>query len=152
MSNLESVTQATLVSMLRALYPDILINLSLSGISLNGTAKQNAQTINSMIAQGFERGMPDLVLYLPNGKLLNLELKKPIGGVQSPDQIKVQSKLELLGHNYHLIRDVYVVFALIADATTVEFRTNQYNQFLASGTKLPISNEQVQQLYNLLES
>ena len=121
----EAILQQTLVSILKTLYPDYVINLSLSGISLNGSAKDNAQTMYSMIQQGFERGMPDLLLYLPNGKVLNMELKTD-KGKQSPDQVDVQNRLTKLGHNYYIIRTVYEAFKAISEHTEVYDRTFAY--------------------------
>ena len=133
MSNLESVSQQTLVAMLRAMYPDLVINLSLNGISLVGLSlQQKAQLIREQKLQGFTNGIMDLVLYLPNAQVLNLELKRPRGGSQSSDQLVIQAKLEALGHNYFLIRDIYDVFKLIAERTTTEFRQSQYTQLINS--------------------
>lgn len=147
MSNLESISQQTLVSLIRNLYPDLLISLSMSGVSLNGSVKQNAQTMKSLVAQGFVRGLPDLVIYLPDAQVLNLELKRPKGGSQSPDQLAIQAKLQALGHNYFLIRDIYDVFKLIAERTTTEFRQSQYTQLInSSAFKL---FPQVEHLYQL---
>jgi len=158
----EALLQQTLVAALRLLYPDLLISLSMSGVSLNGTTKQNSQTMQSLQMQGFIKGLPDLVLYLPNGKLLNLELKKPNGGIQSVDQINVQSKLLSLGHNYHLIRDTQSVFDLIMSHTSNEFRLSQRSalsirsdtiatshQFMhwTKGTKLDIINAELDKYY-----
>ena len=133
MSNLESVSQQTLVALIRNLYPDLVINLSLNGISLNGLSpQQKAQLIQTQRLQGFTNGIMDLVIYLPEAQVLNLELKRPKGGSQSPDQLAIQSKLEALGHNYFLIRDIYDVFKLIAERTTPEFRKSQLEQFANS--------------------
>ena len=133
MSNLESVSQQTLVAMLRAMYPDLVINLSLNGISLNGLSpQQKAQLIREQKLQGFTNGIMDIVIYLPDAQVLNLELKRPKGGSQSPDQLVIQAKLEALGHNYFLIRDIYDVFKLIAERTTTEFRKWQYGTFTNS--------------------
>lgn len=133
MSNLEAVSQQTLVAMLRAMYPDLVINLSLNGISLAGlSSQQKAQLIREQKLQGFTNGIMDLVIYLPDAQVLNLELKRPRGGSQSPDQLIIQSKLEALGHNYFLIKDIYDVFKLIAERTTPEFRKWQYGTFTNS--------------------
>ena len=133
MSNLESVSQQTIVAMLRAMYPDLVINLSLNGISLNGLSpQQKAQLIREQKLQGFTNGIMDLVIYLPDAQVLNLELKRPKGGSQSPDQLAIQAKLQALGHNYFLIRDIYDVFKLIAERTSIEFRKWQYGTFTNS--------------------
>ena len=133
MSNLESVSQQTLVALIRNLYPDLVINLSLNGISLNGLSQQQkAQLIREQKLQGFTNGIMDLVIYLPNAQVLNLELKRPKGNSQSPDQLIIQAKLQALGHNYFLIRDIYDVFKLIAERTTTEFSKWQYGTFTNS--------------------
>ena len=159
----EAILQQTLVSMLKQLYPDYVINLSLSGISLNGSAKENAQTMYSMIQQGFSRGMPDLLLYLPNGKVLNMELKTD-KGKQSPDQVDVQHRLTKLGHNYYVIRTVYEAFNAIAQHTTESDRLEQRNKLIihhnglyitkpflhfATGTSLEVVQDTLRNLYHL---
>jgi len=150
MANLESVLQATTVSMLRVMYPNLVISLSMSGVSLNGSARQNAQTMQALSAQGFVKGLPDLVLYLPESKILNLEFKRPSGGIQSADQIAIQAKLTALGHNYHLVRSYEQVFQLITEHTTTEFREEQFDMFSNSPAfKL---FPQLKHLYNLGET
>ena len=123
----EVIIQQTAVQMVRILYPDVLLSLSLSGIKLNGSYVENAKTIKALVPQGFERGLPDLTIYLPEGKVLNLEFKRPNGGVQSDEQKKVETKLLALGHNYHLVRSVEQVFELIANNTLPEFRYKQFD-------------------------
>jgi hypothetical protein len=119
----------TTVAMLRELYPDLVMNLSLNGISLNGlTQIQKYQLIEQAKKEGMETGIQDLSIYLPGAQVLNLEFKRPKGGKQSPDQVAIQSKLEAMGHNYHLIRDSYEVFHLIAKLTTDEYRVAAFKQ------------------------
>ena len=123
----EAILQQTAVQMVRILYPDVLLSLSLSGIKLNGSYIENAKTIKALVPQGFERGLPDLTIYLPEGKVLNLEFKRPNGGVQSEDQKKVEAKLVALGHNYYLVRSVEHIFELIANNTLPDFRYKQFD-------------------------
>ena len=123
----EAILQMTAVQMVRILYPDVLLSLSLSGIKLNGSYIENAKTIKALVPQGFERGLPDLTIYLPEGKVLNLEFKRPNGGVQSEDQKKVEAKLLALGHNYYLVRSVEHIFELIANNTLPDFRYKQFD-------------------------
>ena len=123
----EAILQMTAVQMVRVLYPDVLLSLSLSGIKLNGSYIENAKTIKALVPQGFERGLPDLTIYLPEGKVLNLEFKRPNGGVQSEDQKKVEAKLLALGHNYYLVRSVEHIFELIANNTLPDFRYKQFD-------------------------
>ena len=123
----EAILQQTFVHMVRILYPDVLLSLSLSGIKLNGSYIENAKTIKALVPQGFERGLPDLTIYLPEGKVLNLEFKRPNGGVQSEDQKKVEAKLLALGHNYYLVRSVEHIFELIANNTLPDFRYKQFD-------------------------
>lgn len=122
----EDILQMTVVQMVRVLYPSLLINLSMSGVPLQGSAKTNAQVIAKMKKLGLTTGIPDLLIYLPNGKVLNLEFKRPDGkGVQSADQVAVQQQLTNLRHNYYLVSSIDQVFAAIAEHTNPAFRTDQ---------------------------
>lgn len=117
----------TVVSILRTLYPSLVLNLSLNGISLAGLSpKQKSQLIMQAKKEGLTVGIPDLLIYLPDGKVLNLEFKRPDGkGVQSDDQIVVQQQLTNLGHNYHLVSSVDHVFKALAEHTDPAFRADQ---------------------------
>ena len=113
----EAVIQSTFVSLFRTLYPKFVLNLSLNGISLDGlNPSQRAKLIADCKRQGMENGVPDLLVYLPSGKVLNLEFKTT-KGKQSPDQATMQSKLKSLDHTYYLVRDIYEPFKLIAEHT-----------------------------------
>lgn len=124
----EAILQQTFVHMFRTLYPDLVLNLSLNGISLNGLSALNkAQLISQAKREGMETGMPDLSIYLPKGVILNLEFKRPKGGVQSEDQKLIEAKLKALGHNYHLVRSIEEVFELISLNTLADFRYAQFD-------------------------
>ena len=161
----ESILQQTCVSMIRTLYPDLVLNLSLNGISLNGLSSlQKAQIIAQAKREGMETGIQDLSVYLPDGVVLNLEFKRPKGGVQSTDQLLIESKLKALGHNYYLVRSVEEVFELIANNTLPDFRYTQFdnlsipsdgntltNQFLhwPKRTMLSEVHSKLKELYNI---
>ena len=163
--NNEAILQQTCVAMIRKLYPDLVLNLSLNGISLNGLSSlQKAQVIAQAKREGMETGIQDLSIYLPDGVVLNLEFKRPKGGVQSPDQQLIESKLKALGHTYYLVRSVERVFELISNNTLPEFRYRQFdsllipnddraltNQFLhwAKGTELSIVINRLKVLYDI---
>ena len=152
--------------MLRTLYPSLLLNLSLNGIPLNGLSpKQKSQLIMQAKREGMTPGTCDLLSYLPEGKVLNLEFKRPDGkGVQSDDQVAVQQQLTSLGHNYYLINSIDQVFAAIAEHTNTAFRADQLKSLVISqssgitteqflhwpaGTDISIIIEQLEQLYHI---
>lgn len=163
MSNSEQILQQTTVAMIRTLYPTLVLNLSLNGISLDGlSATQRAQLIRQAKLEGMEPGIQDLTIYLPDSKVLNLEFKRPNGGVQSPDQKLIESKLKALGHKYHLVRSIEEVFELIVEHTPPDFRYVQFDklsipndtkvltkQFLhwSKGTSLELVETQLKKLY-----
>ena len=166
MSNSEQILQQTAVAMIRTLYPNLVLNLSLNGISLNGlSAPQRAQLIRQAKLEGMETGIHDLTIYLPDSQVLNLEFKRPTGGTQSPDQKRIESKLISLGHNYELVRSVKEVFALIAEYTDPAFRRRQSttltipvkDDFLSEpfmhwpkGTSIHVVNKQLYELYHIV--
>ncbi len=128
----EELLQRTIIQLIRTLYPDLVINLSLNGVSLEGlSADQRARLINQAKAQGMTPGIPDLLIYLPEGKVLNLELKTA-KGKQSKEQIDMQNKLEALGHTYYIIRGIYEPFKLIIEHTSLEYRKRTYNALLSA--------------------
>lgn len=161
----ESILQQTTVAMLRTLYPALVLNLSLNGISLNGlSVTQRAQLIRQAKLEGMEPGIQDLTIYLPDSKVLNLEFKRPKGGVQSADQQTIESKLRILGHNYYLVRTPEEIFELIAQHTTIAFRQEQFNNLLVisnngfltkpflhwtAGTPIPTIIAKLKELYQL---
>lgn len=163
MTNSESLLQQTTVAMLRVLYPSLVLNLSLNGISLNGLSPtQRAQLIRQAKLEGMETGIQDLTIYLPNAVVLNLEFKRPKGGIQSEDQKLIESKLQALGHTYELVRSIPQVFDLIAIYTNSEFRREQFNTLIipnyygilsesflhwSKGTKLELVEQSLKQLY-----
>jgi|CEGC01.1.fsa_nt_gi hypothetical protein len=129
MANSESLFQQTFVSLIRKLYPDFVMNLSLNGISLDGlSVTQRSKLIAQAKREGMENGVMDIAIYLPDGVVLNLESKRPKGGAQSPDQVVVQSKLAVLGHNYYLVRTPEQVFELIAKHTELTYRQFAFKQ------------------------
>lgn len=135
MSQSESHLQMTIVSMLRTLYPEFVINLSLNGISLAGLSpKQKAQLIAQAKREGMENGIQDFSLYVTNAQVLNFELKTDTGK-QSEDQLDIQAKLTNLGHTYFVIRDYQSAFSIIAEHTTVDYRIKAFNS-------LPIHDDQ----------
>lgn len=162
----EAILQQTFVHMFRTLYPDLVLNLSLNGISLNGLSALNkAQLISQAKREGMETGIQDLSIYLPKGQVLNLEFKRPKGGVQSEDQKLIESKLKALEHNYHLVRSIEEVFTLIALNTLADFRYTQFDsleipndgkvltdQFLhwSKGTTLIEVQTKLKQLYHIV--
>ena len=70
----ESLIQQTTISMIKHLYPEIVVNLSMNGVHLPGTNTQKAQIISQMYKEGFLKGAPDIVLYLPEDTTLNLKI------------------------------------------------------------------------------
>lgn len=165
MSNNESILQMTAVSMIRTLYPSLVLNLSLNGISLTGlSSKVRAQLIAQAKREGMETGVPDLLIYLPEGKVLNLEFKRPKGGIQSDNQKFIESQLRTLGHNYFIVRSIESVFNAIASYTSLKFRLKEFvsldlqnyngittDSFLhwPAGTDIELIMFKIKQLYHI---
>jgi len=51
-------------------------------------------------------GSADIIGLLPDGRFLAVETKRPVGGKQSPKQIRFQEKIEASGGVYLLVRSV----------------------------------------------
>lgn len=124
----EATLQNTFYQMFTAFYPKYLFCLSLSGISLNGTPTERALVMKSAKSAGLANGLPDVQLALPNAVTLNLEFKKPSGGIQSADQKHIESVLHSLGHTYYLVNSIDLAFQLIAEHTQHADRLSAYYQ------------------------
>ena len=61
--------------------------------------------INIHKARGYVKGQPDLVVLLPRGQVVLVELKAK-SGRQSPEQKAFQADIENMGHNYVIWRSV----------------------------------------------
>ena len=48
-------------------------------------------------------GWPDRVVLWPDGSTCLVELKRPRGGIVSPRQMSIKSKLKGMGHHVHII-------------------------------------------------
>jgi hypothetical protein len=71
----------------------------------NGSSTGDARIISQMSQLGMVRGISDLIIWLPKGKSIMVEVKNSTGS-QSADQIKIQQKLEKLGGIYILVRSL----------------------------------------------
>jgi len=67
----------------------------------NGSSTGDPRIISQMTQLGMVKGIADLIIWLPNGKAIMVEVKNSTGS-QSSDQIKIQQKLESLGGVYIL--------------------------------------------------
>lgn len=68
--------------------------------------------MSNLIAMGLRSGAPDLLAFLPGGRLLALEIKAP-NGTQSQTQKSFQDRLENLGFEYYIVRSVEDVEEII---------------------------------------
>ena len=106
----EETLQLICVQFIKQHYPQYIISTSLSGIHINGPSKFSI--IKKMKSQGWIKGLPDILVYIDNGQVLNIEFKTPTG-TQSQEQRDIEAKLHLLGHNYFIVRsldDLKVIF------------------------------------------
>lgn len=61
--------------------------------------------LNKFKLTGFKKGVADVHLCFPNGKLVYIEFKTPTG-VQRPEQKEFQQRVEALGFNYYIVRSL----------------------------------------------
>jgi hypothetical protein len=71
----------------------------------NGSSTGDPRIISQMTQLGMVKGISDLIIWLPKGKAIMVEVKNSTGS-QSADQIKIQQKLESLGGIYILVRSL----------------------------------------------
>ena len=89
----ESVLQTACVKWFRLQYPDLIIYAVPNGGS------RNAREAQRLKAEGVLAGVADLVVLLPQGKSLYIEMKVK-GNKQTDNQKEFQKIAENLGHTY----------------------------------------------------
>ena len=77
--------------------------------ALRSCCKQQARGLIARLEakakkMGKVNGAPDLVIILPKGRVIFLELKKTKGGRQSESQKRFEQEVKELGHDYFLAR------------------------------------------------
>jgi hypothetical protein len=70
----------------------------------NGGNRNNIEAMKFK-ATGLLAGVSDLIVILPNGLLLFIEIKTDTGD-QQPNQIEFQNLVTNLGYQYHIIRSL----------------------------------------------
>ena len=98
----EKQLQTICVAWFRDTYKDYLIYSSLNGVKLTGGSKY--AILVEEIRLGMLKGVSDLLVCLPNGVTLNIEMKT-LTGKQSKDQVAIEKTLKSLGHHYYLVRE-----------------------------------------------
>ena len=76
--------------------------------------------MSNLIAMGLRSGAPDLLAFLPGGRLLCLEIKAT-NGTQSQTQKDFQSRLENLGFEYYIVRSVEDVEKIITQINAKDY-------------------------------
>lgn len=65
----------------------------------------------------FMRGWPDRLCLLPGGRLVWVELKRPVGGQFEPLQLRIHAKLRALGFRVAVCHTKALVDQLLEDFT-----------------------------------
>jgi hypothetical protein len=74
--------------------------------SIPNGGNRNAREAKRLKDTGLLSGVSDLIVILPCGKLLFIEVKKPTGGVQSPEQKDFEARVKALGYEYHIVKSL----------------------------------------------
>lgn len=96
---IESRIQSAIVSFIRTVVPGSLV------IAIPNGARRTAGGYASNAVAGLLPGAPDLVVALPEGKVLWLEVKAPKGR-PSDNQVLVHEKLGEIGHAVYIVRSI----------------------------------------------
>lgn len=73
--------------------------------SVPNGSKRDAREAKKLKDTGLLPGVSDLIV-IHNGQVLFVEVKKPSGGRQEPEQKDFQSRVEALGFKYYLVRSL----------------------------------------------
>jgi hypothetical protein len=82
--------------------------------SIPNGGTRNIMEAMTLKATGLLKGASDLIVILPNGKLMFVELKQP-KGIQSIDQKDFENRVKILGFEYHIIKSLEEFIILISN-------------------------------------
>lgn len=145
----EALLQQTIVEIFKTFYQPLMIESSWNGINLQGLSKEQiGKLMTDFYKQGGVKGSSDLKVYLPNMKMIHIELKRPrrTGG-QSKEQKEVQEQLEFIGHKYYLCNSIESFFEVINNNLDLEYRLN-----LIKAYKGKYTEEQLKQQYEIKDT
>lgn len=74
-----------------------------SSIGLARAGKPDFRLNNHLKSMGLVAGAPDIIIWLPRGRTVSIELKGA-RGTQNEGQRMFAANLEALGHEYHVVR------------------------------------------------
>lgn len=98
--------QRGIVALVRRCYPSVLIAaIPNEQAGASGDAEARARFGAARKASGVLSGHPDLILYLPGGRTLLLEVKAAAGRV-SEAQASLHARLWDMGHPVHVVRSI----------------------------------------------
>ena len=98
-NQIEAGIQRAIVTYIRAVVKDCLV------MAIPNGSQRTANGRPANAVAGMLPGAPDLVIALPDGKVLWLEVKAPKGRVQD-SQVLVHEKLGEIGHAIHVVRSI----------------------------------------------
>lgn len=83
-----------------------------------GNTKKIKDTLSRTMAKfkltGFKKGVADVHLCFPNGKLVYIEFKTATG-TQRPEQKEFQQQVEALGFKYYIVRSLEEFKSIVKD-------------------------------------
>lgn len=117
--------QKRVVAMVRRSYPSIVIAaVQNEKGAWSQDPTQAARYGMARKASGVLPGFPDIIMALPGGRTIYLELKAPKGSL-SPAQHLVHARLRDIGHRVHVVRSVEEVQFILHDAGVYQPRPVQ---------------------------
>ncbi len=105
----EAAIQRAIVDLLRPL--ERMGRLSFLHVP-NGGARGPGKEAAIMVGLGVRKGVPDVIIVLPAGRIVWLEVKA-LGGRLSEDQVAWRDRLRAMGHEWHLVDSVDAAIAVI---------------------------------------
>lgn len=86
-------------------YPKYICHSVPNGVQIPLPETERARILSQMHNVGMINGISDLIIHLPSGKCVMVEVKNE-KGVQSEAQKKIEAKIKAMGGNYILVRSL----------------------------------------------
>ena len=104
-------------------YPNYIIHSVPNGVQIPLSNRERGRILSQMANIGMVNGISDLIIHLPNGQCIMVEVKTPTGK-QSDAQIKIEKKMKAMHSNYIVVRSLEEFKEKIKSMITLNSKIN----------------------------
>jgi hypothetical protein len=135
--------QKDALATIKKYYPKLKMHVTLNGEVFGlETYSKNVAKHRKLKQEHFEEGIQDVIIFIPEGKVVNIEFKEPTKGVQSEEQKKIEKELKDLDHNYYIATNTIEALNALKENLSINYIKEQ-----KENNKEPLAKEFIEKVY-----